>query len=341
MSPHRLIVLTSSLLAARFCPRSRSEPLHYNNPGPGRGSRRRALGLAAADGFRRRRRPRPRRELPGQAVQRRLRLREPDAATRRRTSSRSSSRAAASARACRTSRSATWTESRACSRPGGVSRLPQDRARSAAEAAAARQRPSEQGPREHVALRGLTTATASSTSSSASDDWTDYGWDNAYDANGKWTNGPLRGFVYFIRNTGTNEQPAYDEPVKVMARRPAGGDLRLAVAELRRLRRRRRPRPDLRRVPRRLHLLREHRHAHRAEVRARPAREDAGRQVRRDGPGDDHADGVRLGQGRRRRSDRRRRRRPRGVRREHRQARRRTHAGLSRRRATSSRKRRT
>ncbi len=48
-------------------------------------------------------------------------------------------------------------------------------------------------------------------------DWTEYGWDNAYDANGKWMNGPLRGYVYFIRNTGTTEKPAYDKAVKVMA----------------------------------------------------------------------------------------------------------------------------
>lgn len=49
------------------------------------------------------------------------------------------------------------------------------------------------------------------------DDWTDYGWDNAYDATGKWTRGPLRGFVYFIRNTGTAEQPAFAAPVMLMA----------------------------------------------------------------------------------------------------------------------------
>ena len=49
------------------------------------------------------------------------------------------------------------------------------------------------------------------------DDWTDYGWDNAYDRTGKWTNGPLRGFVYVLRNTGTNDKPAYDKPTKVMA----------------------------------------------------------------------------------------------------------------------------
>jgi hypothetical protein len=50
-----------------------------------------------------------------------------------------------------------------------------------------------------------------------SDDWTDYGWDNAYDATGKWTRGPLRGFVYVRRNTGTDAAPAYAEPVKLMA----------------------------------------------------------------------------------------------------------------------------
>lgn len=32
------------------------------------------------------------------------------------------------------------------------------------------------------------------------DDWGDYGWDNAYDSTGKWTNGPLHGYVYLIEN---------------------------------------------------------------------------------------------------------------------------------------------
>ncbi|XOV93473.1 MAG: FG-GAP repeat domain-containing protein [Bacteroidota bacterium] len=32
------------------------------------------------------------------------------------------------------------------------------------------------------------------------DDWTDYGWDNAYDENGTWTNGPLYGYVFLIEN---------------------------------------------------------------------------------------------------------------------------------------------
>lgn len=48
-------------------------------------------------------------------------------------------------------------------------------------------------------------------------DWTDYGWDNAYDAAGNWTNGPLRGFVYLLRNTGSTEKPGYDKQVKVLA----------------------------------------------------------------------------------------------------------------------------
>ena len=49
------------------------------------------------------------------------------------------------------------------------------------------------------------------------DDWTEYGWDNAYTPEGKWTAGPLRGFVYVIRNTGTNDAPSYEKPVQLMA----------------------------------------------------------------------------------------------------------------------------
>jgi VCBS repeat protein len=46
-------------------------------------------------------------------------------------------------------------------------------------------------------------------------DWTDYGWDNAFTAKGEWTNGPLRGFVYLLRNTGSNEEPKYGKPTKI------------------------------------------------------------------------------------------------------------------------------
>ena len=48
-------------------------------------------------------------------------------------------------------------------------------------------------------------------------DWTEYVWDNAYNTNGQWTNGPLRGFVYFARGNGTAEKPAYDQPMKILA----------------------------------------------------------------------------------------------------------------------------
>jgi len=50
-----------------------------------------------------------------------------------------------------------------------------------------------------------------------SDDWTDYGWDDGYDKDGNWTRGPLRGFVYVRRNTGTTAAPVYAEPTKLLA----------------------------------------------------------------------------------------------------------------------------
>ncbi|MFI0366634.1 FG-GAP-like repeat-containing protein [Actinomadura sp. 1N219] len=46
-------------------------------------------------------------------------------------------------------------------------------------------------------------------------DWSEYGWDDAYDEDGNWTNGPLHGFVYLLRNTGTTANPAYADPVKI------------------------------------------------------------------------------------------------------------------------------
>lgn len=48
-------------------------------------------------------------------------------------------------------------------------------------------------------------------------DWTDYGWDNAFDANGRWANGPLHGYVYILKNTGTNAKPVYAEPMRLEA----------------------------------------------------------------------------------------------------------------------------
>ena len=48
-------------------------------------------------------------------------------------------------------------------------------------------------------------------------DWADYGWDDAYDTRGRWTNGPLRGYVYLIQNDGTNAKPKYAKPRKLAA----------------------------------------------------------------------------------------------------------------------------
>ncbi|HEX4128858.1 MAG TPA: exo-alpha-sialidase [Pirellulales bacterium] len=48
-------------------------------------------------------------------------------------------------------------------------------------------------------------------------DWTDYGWDDAFDAQGRWTRGPLHGFVYLLRNKGTGDAPTYAEPRKIEA----------------------------------------------------------------------------------------------------------------------------
>ena len=52
-------------------------------------------------------------------------------------------------------------------------------------------------------------------------DWTDYGWDHAYDRNGVWRNGPLHGYVYVIENEG-NESPKYGQPRRLQA---AGSDI--------------------------------------------------------------------------------------------------------------------
>jgi hypothetical protein len=49
------------------------------------------------------------------------------------------------------------------------------------------------------------------------EDWGDYGWDDAWNASGLWTNGPLHGFVYLLRNTGATDDPKYAAPEKVLA----------------------------------------------------------------------------------------------------------------------------
>lgn len=48
-------------------------------------------------------------------------------------------------------------------------------------------------------------------------DWREYGWDDAFNAQGEWTRPSIHGYVYFHRNVGTNQNPVYAEPVQVEA----------------------------------------------------------------------------------------------------------------------------
>ncbi len=48
-------------------------------------------------------------------------------------------------------------------------------------------------------------------------DWSDYGWDDAFNSRGEWTHGPLHGFVYLIPNEGSDDQPSYAPAEKLLA----------------------------------------------------------------------------------------------------------------------------
>ena len=49
-------------------------------------------------------------------------------------------------------------------------------------------------------------------------DWSDYGWDNAYDRHGRWRNGRLHGHVYLVENEGSDAKPRYSQqPRKLLA----------------------------------------------------------------------------------------------------------------------------
>ena len=48
-------------------------------------------------------------------------------------------------------------------------------------------------------------------------DWSEYGWDDAFNEKGEWTNGPLHGYVYLIRNHGSDTSPDFGKPVKIYA----------------------------------------------------------------------------------------------------------------------------
>lgn len=56
------------------------------------------------------------------------------------------------------------------------------------------------------------------------DYWGDYNWEGshnlaepAYDSHGRWKYGPLHGYVYVLRNRGTNRHPVYGPPRQIMA----------------------------------------------------------------------------------------------------------------------------
>ena len=42
--------------------------------------------------------------------------------------------------------------------------------------------------------------------------WDDYGWDDAWDAEGNWKNGPLHGFVYLVENVTGEPSAVSDQP---------------------------------------------------------------------------------------------------------------------------------
>jgi hypothetical protein len=48
------------------------------------------------------------------------------------------------------------------------------------------------------------------------EDWSYYGWDDAWSQSGTWMNGPLHGWVYWFRNRGSTAKPSYAEPEFVM-----------------------------------------------------------------------------------------------------------------------------
>ncbi len=48
-------------------------------------------------------------------------------------------------------------------------------------------------------------------------DWGSYGWDDAFDKSGNWTQGPLHGYVYVLLNSGTSETPRYGRDQKILA----------------------------------------------------------------------------------------------------------------------------
>ena len=47
-------------------------------------------------------------------------------------------------------------------------------------------------------------------------DWREYGWDDAFNSDGNWTNGPLHGYVYWVKNHGSNQTPRYGKSQQIL-----------------------------------------------------------------------------------------------------------------------------
>ena len=134
------------------------------------------------------------------------------------------------------------------------------------------------------------------------EDWSYYGWDDAWNADGPVDQRAAARLRDPVSQHGDHGGAGVCRSCQSGSGGRADRRFWLSVAEFRGLRPRRRSRSAVRRIPGRLHLLRERRLAQRAAVCGRTATRAGRRLAARDGPRDDRARRLRLGPGRRFRS---------------------------------------